>query len=302
MIAGILFAGVSIGAPVDGGCPAGAAPASVRSSSVLETAASAGQFETLVKAVKAAGLEKALSGEGPFTVFAPTDEAFAALPEGTLASLLEPAQRADLRAILEYHVVAGDLRAASVVEATGLATLAGQRLDVRVEEGEVRVDDARVVKTDIACTNGVIHVIDAVVLPSREDIVATAMADDRFETLVAALKAAGLVEALQGEGPFTVFAPTDEAFARLPEGALENLLEPENRDRLAAVLKYHVVSGRVYSDGAASVREASTLQGSALPIEASGARLKIGQATVKIADLDATNGVIHVIDRVLLPE
>ena len=122
MIAGILFAGVSIGAPVDGGCPAGAAPASVRSSSVLETAASAGQFETLVKAVKAAGLEKALSGEGPFTVFAPTDEAFAALPEGTLASLLEPAQRADLRAILEYHVVAGDLRAASVVEATGLAT------------------------------------------------------------------------------------------------------------------------------------------------------------------------------------
>lgn len=299
MLETILFVGTSI-ALIDGTCSA--RPESARQGTVLETAVAAGQFGTLVKAVEAAGLDDALAGEGPFTVFAPTDAAFAMLPGDVLASLLEPANRAELQAILTYHVVPGALRAADVVAVTGLQTLQGQRLDVRVEEGEVSVDGAVVVKTDIVCSNGVIHVIDAVVTPSTLDIVAAAQADGRFETLVAALQTAGLAEVLQGEGPFTVFAPTDQAFAQLPPGTVEGLLEPENRDQLVAILKYHVIPGRVYSDEAAKVREASTLQGTAVPVEASGSRLKIGPATVKIADLDATNGVIHVIDRVLLPE
>ena len=213
--------------------------------SIVEVAVEAGNFKTLAAALKAGDLVAPLQGKGPFTVFAPTDDAFAALPEGTLATLLDPENKATLQAILTYHVVAGEVPARDVVKKLFATTLNGQRVDIRVDDRGVSIDGARVTKTDIKCSNGVIHVIDAVLVPSTDDVVTTAVKAGAFKTLVAAVEAAGLVEALKGKGPITVFAPTDEAFAALPEGTIASLLKPENKDRLAGILKLHVVPGRV---------------------------------------------------------
>lgn len=136
------------------------------SSDIVATAAAAGSFSTLIAAVQAAGLEETLHGSGPFTVFAPTDAAFAALPPGTLDSLLLPENREQLRAILTYHVVSGDVRAAQVVGMQSAPTVQGQAIGIAVEGGSVRLNgSATVTQTDIVCSNGVIHVIDAVILP-----------------------------------------------------------------------------------------------------------------------------------------
>ncbi len=132
---------------------------------IVETAVAAEGFDTLVAAVKAADLVEALSSEGPFTVFAPTDKAFAALPKGTLETLLKPENKSKLQAILKYHVVAGKVMAADVVKVDSAKTLQGQSVDVKVSNGKVMIDKAQVVKTDIKCSNGVIHVINKVILP-----------------------------------------------------------------------------------------------------------------------------------------
>jgi len=133
-----------------------------------------------------------------------------------------------------------------------------------------------------------------------KDIVAVAAGADNFKTLVAAVKAAGLVETLQGKGPFTVFAPTDEAFAKLPAGTVENLLKPENKDKLAAILKYHVVPGKVMAADVKTM-EARTAQGQNLKLKVSDAGVTVDNAKVIKTDLLAENGVIHVIDSVILP-
>ena len=135
-----------------------------------------------------------------------------------------------------------------------------------------------------------------------QDIVDTAIAAGQFETLVAAVQAAGLVEVLKGDGPFTVFAPTDEAFAALPAGTVDNLLKPENKDQLAAVLTYHVVPGKIMSaDIAGKTAEVTTVQGSDLSVNATDG-VMVDNATVVAADIEADNGVIHVIDQVVLPD
>lgn len=135
------------------------------------------------------------------------------------------------------------------------------------------------------------------------DIVDTAVAAGNFTTLVAAVKAAGLVETLKGTGPFTVFAPTDAAFAALPAGTVETLLKPENKAKLASILTYHVLSGRVMSkDIAGKKLDPKTVEGQSLAIDASGNVVKVNDATVTKADIAADNGVIHVIDKVLLPK
>jgi uncharacterized surface protein with fasciclin (FAS1) repeats len=132
---------------------------------IVETAIAAGSFGTLVTAVKAAGLVETLSGPGPFTVFAPTDDAFAKLPAGTIDALLKDIPK--LKAVLTYHVVAGKVMAADVVKLSSAKTVNGQSVTIKVEGGTVMVDNAKVIKTDIVCTNGVIHVIDAVILPKQ---------------------------------------------------------------------------------------------------------------------------------------
>ncbi len=134
-----------------------------------------------------------------------------------------------------------------------------------------------------------------------KNIVETAVSVGKFNTLIAAAKAAGLAETLQGEGPFTVFAPSDEAFAKLPKGTVESLLKPENKDKLAAILKYHVVSGNVRLAKALEAGQGKTVLGPSLAIEFADGRVKIGTANLVTADIAASNGTIHVIDSVLLP-
>ncbi len=136
---------------------------------------------------------------------------------------------------------------------------------------------------------------------STKDIVDTAVAAGQFNTLAAALGAAGLVETLKGPGPFTVFAPTDAAFAALPAGTVEELLKPENKAKLASILTYHVVSGKVMAADVVKLSEAESVGGPKLKIMSEGGKVMINDATVTTADIAASNGVIHVIDKVLIP-
>ena len=266
---------------------------------IVDIAVADGRFETLVAALQAAELVETLQGEGPFTVFAPTDDAFAALPEGTVEALLEDIPA--LTDILLYHVVAGDVRAADVVTLESAVTVQGESVSIAVEGDNVRINDSLVIITDIVAENGVIHVINTVLLPPQApgSIVDIALQDDRFETLVAALQAAELVETLQGDGPFTVFAPTDDAFAALPEGTVEALLE--DIPALTDILLYHVVAGDVRAADVVTLESAVTVQGESVSITVEGDNVRINDSLVIIVDIVASNGVIHVIDTVLLP-
>ncbi|MBK7318538.1 fasciclin domain-containing protein [Candidatus Villigracilis affinis] len=279
-------------------------------SDIVDTAVADGRFTTLVAAVQAAELVDTLKGEGPFTVFAPTDDAFAALPAGTLDSLLLPENKQALTDILLYHVVSGNVMAADVTALTSATTVLGKDVTVKVDMGNVYINDAQVIITDIATSNGVIHVIDAVLLPPADEaameekntIVDIAVADGRFTTLVAALTAADLVETLSGDGPFTVFAPTDDAFAALPAGTLDTLLLPESKQALTDILLYHVVSGKVMAADVVTLSGATTVLGKDVTITVKDGKVFLNDTVqVIITDIEASNGVIHVIDAVLLP-
>ena len=275
---------------------------------IVDTAVGAGSFKTLAAALGAADLVDTLKGDGPFTVFAPTDDAFAKLPEGTVDDLLKPENKDKLAGILTYHVVAGKVMSGDVVKLTEAETVNGQKVKIDASEG-VKVDDATVTTADVECKNGVIHIIDSVILPKMEeekkeemkDIVDTAVGAGSFKTLAAALGAADLVDTLKGDGPFTVFAPTDDAFAKLPEGTVDDLLKPENKDKLAGILTYHVVAGKVMSGDVVKLTEAETVNGQKVKIDASEG-VKVDDATVTTADVECKNGVIHIIDAVILPK
>ena len=274
--------------------------------SIVDIAVEDGRFTTLVTALTEAELVKTLQGEGPFTVFAPTDEAFAALPDGTIEALL--ADIPTLTDILLYHVVAGKVMAAEVVELDAATTVQGQDVAISTDMDKVMVNEAEVIITDIEASNGVIHVIDAVILPPSDDemaeempktIVDIAVEDGRFTTLVTALTEAELVETLQGEGPFTVFAPTDDAFAALPEGTIEALLA--DIPALTDILLYHVVAGKVMAADVVELDAATTVQGQDVAISTDMGKVMVNKAEVIITDIEASNGVIHVIDAVILP-
>lgn len=275
---------------------------------IVHTAEHAGKFSTLVAALKAADLVDALQTAGPFTVFAPTDKAFAALPEGTVESLLKPENKAKLQTILKYHVVAGKVLSTDLVKYQNAKTLHGNEVNITL-----KINNAQVVKADIQATNGVIHVIDQVILPGasnpisghantvpeyvRDSIVQTAVSAGQFKTLVAAISAAGLEDALSGTGPFTVFAPTDEAFAKLPAGTVEGLVQPENLAKLQGILKYHVIAGKLGSQDILTAHTVKTLSGQAIYPS-----VMVDNAAIQVKNIYCRNGVIHVIDNVILPK
>jgi transforming growth factor-beta-induced protein len=265
---------------------------------IVSTAVAAGSFKTLVAAVQAAGLQETLEGDGPFTVFAPNDAAFAKLGKGTIEGLLK--DKTALRRILTYHVVPGKVPASKVVNSRWLETAEGQSLMVKTDDTGVRIDGARILATDIPASNGIIHVIDTVVLP-RKDIVQTAAEARAFGTLLAAAKAADLAGTLSGKGPFTVFAPTDEAFGKLPAGTVEGLLK--DKPKLRGILLYHVVPGRVLADQIAmGTSKVGTAQGSKVKItRGKDGNVYVNGAKVIRTDMIAGNGVIHVLDAVILP-
>ena len=275
------------------------------SSTIVDLALADGRFSTLAAALTKAELVSVLQGEGPFTVFAPTDEAFSKLPKGTVESLLKPENRDQLQAILKYHVSPGSTSLAGALGAGSAATVQGESLAIAFKEGQVRVNDAAILNADIECSNGVIHVIDSVLLPptpeTAKDILSVAKSAGTFNTLIAAVEAAGLTDVLQGDGPFTVLAPTDEAFAALPKGTVESLLKKENIDQLKAVLTYHAFSGAISAGDALKAKSAKTLNGQPVNFGINDGLFQVNGATIRSTDIECDNGIIHVIDAVLLP-
>ncbi len=317
---------------------------------IVENAVNSADHTTLVAAVQAAGLVDTLNSEGPFTVFAPVNAAFDALPEGTVETLLKPENKEQLTKVLTCHVVAAkamsDAIAGMIADDGGthpVPTVGGCTLQAKMDGEMITLTDeqgrvATVTIADVEQSNGVIHVIDTVLLPGEEQaaaepdaqglpmvggaamypnktIVENAVNSADHTTLVAAVKAAGLVETLNSEGPFTVFAPVNAAFEALPDGTVETLLKPENKDQLTKILTAHVVAGNwSAADIAREARQSpdrfyhfNAVSGDALSAKVvNGGEVFIfdesGNAyQVTQSDVNQSNGVIHVIEGVLLP-
>ncbi len=277
-------------------------PEEAPSNSIADIVIASDDFDTLEDAVVAAGLAGTLGSAGPFTVFAPTDDAFANLPEGALDELL--ADTDALTAVLTYHAIGGEVDSAAVVGLSEATTLNGATISIEVVDGDVILNgSAKVTMVDIMADNGIIHVIDTVLLPpapAMDTITDIVVGSDDFDTLEAAVVAADLADTLAGDGPFTVFAPTDAAFDALPEGALDGLLA--DADALTDVLTYHVVSGEVDAATVVGLTEATALNGDTISIEVvDGDVILNGNVKVTTVDIMAANGIIHVIDAVLMP-
>jgi transforming growth factor-beta-induced protein len=272
---------------------------------IVGTAISA-NFTTLVRAITAANLTAKLKGADPFTVFAPIDAAFGKLAVGVVADLVKPENKPTLTKILQYHVVDSLVTTGSInrmTVAANVTTLGGVSVKVSKNGNNVMVNNAAVVTADVFNSNGMIHAIDSVLLPPL-DIVETAVLNGNFKTLVQALIKADLVNTLKDTGPFTVFAPTDAAFKKLPNGTVEDLLKPENKEKLSNILKYHVIGKRVTSGDINMMTkpaEVQMLAGGTVTVTKDGNSIKINDATVTTPDVSNTNGVIHIIDTVLMP-
>ncbi len=279
---------------------------------LVEVAQSLPDFSILVEAVVAADLATTLSGTGPFTVFAPTNAAFAALlTELGVSKEALLANKALLTAVLTYHVLPAKVEASAVAGVLGqpIATVQGGVFKIESNNG-LKITDGRnrvanITSTDVAASNGVIHVIDKVILPADKTIVQTAIASaPEFSVLVEAVQAAGLVDALSAAGPFTVFAPTNAAFAAaLAELGVTKEALFANTELLTAVLTYHVVPSRVFKAQVPLNTPITTLQGATFTV---GSDLAITdqagrKANIVATDVMTSNGVIHVIDKVILP-
>jgi uncharacterized surface protein with fasciclin (FAS1) repeats len=280
---------------------------------IVETAVANGNFTTLVAALQATELDTVLADESTmFTVFAPTDEAFALIGEETINTLL--ANTDVLSSILLQHVIPGasvNAVTAYSLNGTMVDTASMAKIELKINEStdKLMFGGANIVMTDIYTTNGVIHVIDAVIvgdvaLPAPAmSLVDVASANGSFTTLVAALQSTGLDTTLANlDASYTVFAPTDAAFAKLPEGTLESL----SNDQLTEILLYHVLPGKVMADAAITLAQstgnmADTANGSKASLSFVDGMLFINGAKISAADVMADNGVIHVIDNVIMP-
>jgi transforming growth factor-beta-induced protein len=270
---------------------------------IVEIASENEDFSILVAALTEAELVETLSGEGPFTVFAPTDAAFEALLADLGVSASYLLGHPQLAEILTFHVVSGKVMSGDLTDGMVAPTVNGESITFDLSDG-VKVNGATVTTADVEASNGVIHIIDKVLIPSDFELYPTvvdiAVNNEGFSTLVAALTKAGLVGALQAEGPFTVFAPTDAAFAALLAQlgvSAEYLL---NHPQLSEILLYHVVAGKVMSTDLTDGMTPATLNGETITVDLTDG-VMINESTVIAANLEAGNGVVHVIDAVLVP-
>lgn len=279
---------------------------------VAEIVRDSAQLSTLYTAVQSAGLDSTLADESStFTVFAPTNAAFDALGEDTINALL--ADTETLTDILLYHVVAGsEINAGAAMSAAGTTVemANGDAVGVSAMGSRVYINNAMVTVVDVEASNGVVHVIDTVLIPPADpdpatvDLTITELAinDPDFSTLVTALQAAGLADTLaNAEGTFTVFAPTDAAFAAIPSDTLNAILA--DADTLSAILLQHVIAGAAVDAVTAyslNGNQAEMASGAMLDIAISEGQLTIGGATVTTTDIYAANGIIHVIDAVIV--
>ncbi len=275
----------------------------IQAQTVVDVVVNSSDHEILETAVIAAGLAPTLSDTtAQYTVFAPTDAAFSALPAGVIDSLLvDPT--GDLTDILLYHVLGAEVLSSQLSDGQVATTLFGEDITVSVNQNMVMINNALVTVADIQASNGVVHVIDAVLLPTAftSSVVDIIVNSADHTTLEAAVLAAGLDQTLADpNGSFTVFAPTDAAFATLPAGTIDDLLDDPNGS-LTDVLTYHVLGTEVFSADLSDGQQATTLLGEDVTVTINAQGVFINQAQVTLADIQANNGVVHVIDAPLLP-
>jgi uncharacterized surface protein with fasciclin (FAS1) repeats len=279
---------------------------SPRGDNIAEKLDERGNFTILLTALETAGLAETIANDGPFTVFAPTDEAFLALLDQLGITAEELLASPDLTNILLYHVVSGRERAGELVRDSIAPTLYDNRpVLVTFEDFSAKVNRSTIIDRNVRATNGIIQVIDAVLLPpeieSVDNIVDVLRLDGRFSVLITALETTGLDAALSGNDELTLFAPTDEAFVALLDAlgiTAEQLLA--NPD-LPSILLYHVVPGSQRALPLLLQRRIDTLQGDPVFIGLSGSGIKVNDANVINPNINAPNGVVHTIDGVLLP-
>jgi len=249
-------------------------------------------------------------------VFAPTNEAFSALPAGTLGKLMKPENKKELVDILTYHVLPEAVLSTDLKASQAVKTVEGKTLEVTKSGDRVRVgasskDLKNVIKADNLASNGVVHIIDGVLLPpssTSKNIVQLAESVQDLSTLVAAVVAGDLADTLSSAGPFTVFAPTNEAFSALPAGVLKSLMKPQQKKELVDILTYHVLPEQVLSTQLKPFQAVKTVEGKLLHVQEWGGKVHVGPSleskdlkNVIKADNLASNGVVHIIDGVLLP-
>jgi len=290
---------------------------------IVQVAEGSADLSILVSALTAGGLTGTLSGKGPFTVFAPTNEAFSKLDTKALESLL--ANKADLDKVLEYHVLAANLSMVELMAVKIAKTFEGENVHVSNPGSSLEVNNAKVLTANVEASNGVVHIIDSVLnppsmpaFPLKVNIVKLAESTKELSTLVSALVAADLVDILNTPGPFTVFAPTNDAFSKLPAGTFESLMKPENKKQLVDLLKYHVLPICRSSETPPGVGDCAghkllhktytfeTVEGKDVKVKKSiHDRTDLltvnGKASVISANNFVTNGVVHLIDSVLIP-
>ncbi len=283
-------------------------PSFAADQSIVEIAVGNSDFSILVSALQKADLVDALSGEGPFTVFAPTNDAFVKLLGELGITAEQLLNHPQLSEVLLYHVVSGKVMSTDLSNGMKAGTLLGEEIMVDLSSG-VKINSSNVTAADVEATNGVIHIIDTVLVPSSfkldaeslpKTVVDIALSSSDFSMLVSLLQKADLVGALQGEGPFTVFAPTNEAFEKLLSALGISASDLMNQPDLAKVLLYHVVSGKVMSGDLSDGLKAPTLNGEELMFDLKDG-VKVNTSIVVAADIESENGVVHVIDSVLVP-
>ena len=272
---------------------------------IVAVAAKTPELSTFAKLIEAAGLTETLKGKGPFTVFAPGNAAFEKLPKEKLAELQKPENKDKLKQVLLYHVVAAEYTT-DIMEQAPVGTkgpsLAGAELTL-TSVNPIMVNEARLVKPDLKADNGVIHIINAVLTAPANDLIAVLSRTPELSTLVKLITAAGLTDTLKGAGPFTILAPTNAAFDKVPKDQLESLAKPENKEKLKTILLGHVASGAYPTEmmaGASVGQGGPSVAGPELTITSLNP-IMINDAKITKADIKADNGIVHIVDKVLLP-
>ena len=274
------------------------------SSTVGQLVAETETLARLADLVEKAGLTEALNAPDPITLFAPSDTAIGRSRAVTYDDLVRPENRSQLRALLLGHVVDNRISVQQAVEVGSAKTREGTYLYLhRGHDGTPMTNHAHVVIADIEASNGIIHILDEVLVP-LPDLIDTARKDEQLTTFLNVVEVDDLTTTLRGSGPLTILAPSNEAFEALGSETLEDLLKPENKAKLAAILKYHVVPGWKHTFDKQEMDSLPTLQGGRIPIATPSAahwKIQLGAACIERGDIDASNGVLQVVDRVLMP-
>ncbi len=286
---------------------------SLRNADLFDTVKSTSGHELFVKAVETSGLESQLRSQGPYTLFVPTDEALSRYAQDKGINLNHPQNQQQLADILRYHIVPGYLAGTDLYVVPAATTLQGDPVSLSVKDGHAYANGARVIGENLSASNGYIHVIDGVLSPgdgsyaekaprpAPQTLLETASNEGSYNTFVKAVKAAGFQDKLQS-GQYTVFAPTDQAFAKLPKGTVESLLKPENRHQLQHLVNSHIVPGRVVQEDLAIEGKARAASGETLHVTEYGRTFKVEQAKVVQANTAPVNGVLYGVDSVVLTD